>query len=189
MPDHTNEWYISGLRNDEDEALKAIIEKCRPSLIRWVTQNSGSPEDGEDAFMYAIEVVYRKAKSGELQLSCAFSTYVFQVGKFWWLKQLRRKKQRVPVTGQEDEVFNTVDAESRSWLEVAERRRFLQEKLGLLGNSCQRLLQLFLQGIKLPEIAERMNIQYGTARKQKSRCIKKLRQLIREDERFFDLFE
>lgn len=189
MPDQTNDWYLSGLLNDDDDALKAIIEKCRPPLIRWVARNSGSPEDGEDAFMYAIEVVYRKVKSGELRLSCAFSTYVFQVGKYWWLKQLRRKKALVPVTEEDSQVFSHIVSESRSWLELTERRMFLQEKLGLLGNPCQRLLQLFLQGAKLPEIAEAMDIKYNTARKRKSRCIEKLRQLVQEDNRFFDLFE
>ena len=189
MPDRTNDWYLGGLREDDPEVLRYIIDHCSPLILRWVMKNSGSRADGEDAAMYALEVLWKKSRSGNLNLTCAFPTFFFQLGKFWWLNQLRKKKRETPVTEENDPVFKDIVTQEKDLLESAERQRFLREKLRQLPENCQDLLRLFMQGLKAPEMAERLGISHDAARQRKVRCLGRLEELLRGDDRFSDLYD
>ena len=75
-------------------------------------------------------------------------------------------------------------------LESTERRRLFRDKFKQLGEDCQRVLKMFLEGISMVKIAEKMGYaSEGYAKKRKFKCKQKLTSLIKADVRFQELTE
>jgi DNA-binding NarL/FixJ family response regulator len=68
-----------------------------------------------------------------------------------------------------------------------ERRNLLMEKLAELGKTCQQLLRLSWDGHPMEEVAHKLNLTYGFARKKKSECMSKLITLIKQSPKFNSL--
>ncbi len=182
-----NQRYLLGLKNQTGEVLREIYDKYLPGIVAYIVKNSGEEQDAEDVFHDALIVIYRKVKDDSLDLSSSFYTYLFAICKNLWLKKLNRKKRQSGVTIENAEVLtNENDAEQA--IETTERFALYREKFQLLGEDCQRLLQLFFDKKSMEEIAEAMGFgSEGYARKRKCQCKDKLTKLIREDERFDEL--
>ena len=55
-----------------------------------------------------------------------------------------------------------------------QRRTLFNEMLKKISESCQNILKLSWQGLKMDKVAEELNISYAYARKKKSECMAKL---------------
>jgi len=181
----TNEAILDGIRQHSTPVLKAVFEECLPVVKRFVIKNSGTAEDAEDVFMDALEVVYQKVKKGELNLTCAFCSYLFAICKNLWLKKLHKRKleNRVILNEWEESILGE---EPTVEMEEMERMVFFRERICLLEKDCQRVLYLSLvEDLSMENIAKEMGYSSaGYARKKKSICKKKLKELIRGDSRY-----
>jgi hypothetical protein len=61
-----------------------------------------------------------------------------------------------------------------------ERRKLFLEKLNELGDGCRELLQQNWRGAQLNEVAAKLKISYGYARKRKTECMAKLILMIKQ---------
>lgn len=185
----TNE-LLEGIRNHDSEVLQHIFEKYQNRVIRFITSNKGTRQEGEDIFMDAMEVMFRKVQDQNFKLSHAFYTYFYEICRRLWLRKLRRKKFDSDVTIDDYKVQNIVD-EAQPAIEKTEQYRLFRDKIALLGEMCQQLLRLALEeGKKAAEIMVIMNISSeGNVRKRKHGCKKKLIQLIKQDQRFKELIQ
>ena len=97
MSKHSDPLY-DGLHRGEKIAIEKIYATCRPQIIRYVTTNNGTPDEGHDVFVTAVEVLYLKLREPDFVGSAALCTYLYSVARYTWLKILRKKARQKEVT-------------------------------------------------------------------------------------------
>lgn len=176
---------LHGLSEGKTDTLSYIYRNCFSMIAKYVKQGGGNQEDAEDIFQEGLVVVYRQFKAGKLNLTCAFSTYLFAVCKRIWFKKKSRKKSVVDLKD-----INIEEAIVDVLIEKTERYALYKEKFKLLGKDCQKVLELFFRGERMEAIAQKMGYaSENYAKKRKFNCKKKLIELIQQDDRFDELKE
>lgn len=187
MPRQPNEWYIRAIEEADDAGIQSIFSEFLPMNVSYVCSNNGTVDDAKDIFMDALEAIFRKVKSGAFELTCSFSTYLFEVCKRLWLKKLRRKKFDAGVTSDDPVVSILVD-QIEPQLDQTERYKLMREKFALLPEDCRKVLDLsWHTDQNLEQIAGVMGWTYAYIRKRKSMCTEKLTGLVRGDDRYREL--
>ena len=170
----------------DSKKIKEIYELAFPAIKAYVLKNSGSSEDAEDTFQDAMVVLYNRMKQPNFELTSKPETFLFAVARNLWYKKLR-KPHMVEVTSSHTTVLTDeikLDEEDKQTL----RERLYRVKFKLLSSDCQQVIQLFLAGESMVDIAERMNYaSEGYAKKKKFTCKQKLFSLISADPRYKDL--
>lgn len=189
MAKHLNDWYTDGLLQQKPEVIRSIFKEFLPSVAAFVRANSGTDEDAKDVFMYAIEVVYRKLKAGELTLTALFSTYLYEVCKRHWLNTTRRKKFDAGVTPDDPLVLNQSGGDDQYVIsEKNERQALFTEKFKQIAQDCQMVLSLsWNTEMSMEEVAEAMGWTYAYARKRKHLCKENLIKAVQTDPRYAEL--
>ncbi|MCB0643356.1 MAG: sigma-70 family RNA polymerase sigma factor [Phaeodactylibacter sp.] len=189
MAQYSNEWYLEHLKNGHAEGIQAIQSECFPSIANFIKTHGGSQQDAEDVFTDGLVAIFRKLKAGEVSLTCKFSVFLFQICKNLWYKQTRRKKFQSSTPVEEVET-PYVTEEWTPAIEQTERFSLLQECFLKLSEQCRKLLSLSWHTEKsMQEVAEALGLTYGHARKQKSQCNTKLKDLIKANPKFEELRE
>lgn len=185
---HPDNGLIASLRNKEADVIRRIYQEHFSLIEHMVLANSGSKEDALDLFQDGMMVIYRKAREGDLELTCSFKTYLFSVCRNLWLKRLR-KNRNLEVTILTDE--ESIDTENlETTFDEQERYRFFKSKLSQLGTDCQQVLTLFFEGASMVRIAEIMGFaSEGYAKKRKFKCKEKLVALIKNDPSYKEWME
>lgn len=177
---HSPDLFDVQLFQDEN-VLKNLYEENYSAIVTYVVKNSGTEHDARDVYQEAFLAVWRNVQLQKfLPASKAeFSAYLYQVGRFKWIDQLRAKKLR-PVSMAEP---NSVAAEELNLLakEDQERIEAVRKQFLHLGKNCRELLQRFyFLRQKLREIAESFAWTEATAKNNKYRCLQQLKQLLHE---------
>ncbi len=182
-----NEYWLKGIREQTPEVLKALFKEFLPGISSFIKSNGGTAADAEDIFMDALEAIWRKIQAGDFTLTCAFFSFIYEVCRRLWLKKIRRKKFDAGVTPEDLMVSRLVD-EVREEMETTERYKLYRDKMTLLGEDCQKILQFFYREEKShAEIAEIMGLTAGYAKKRAFECKQKLTEKIKDDPRFDEL--
>jgi RNA polymerase sigma factor (sigma-70 family) len=180
----TAENILQGLKDRDAKVLDYIYENFYHQIKVFISKNDGSEEDAKDIYQDALLVIYQKTVKNNLALSCSFNTYLYSVCRLLWLKQLESKKQQ-KVTSVETEDFIELDSSVFEISEKNDRYNLYREHFYKLSYSCQKVLELFLAGIPLKEIANILGFkseQY--AKKRKHQCKEKLVNSIKGDPGF-----
>ena len=187
MQDYSADNILLGLKERDTKVLDYIYERYYPQIRTFISNNQGSDEDAKDVYQDALLVIYQKAIKNNLTLSCSFNTYLFSVCRLLWLKQLELSRQQQTVT---DDPFEFIELDSRvlEISEMNERYKLYQDHFNQLSYSCQKVMELFLAGIPLKEIANILGFkseQY--AKKRKHQCKEKLISSIKGDPAYSQL--
>lgn len=171
--------YIDGIIRADHMALKSLYKEFYPGIENYVRNNSGSVEDAQDLFQDALIVLCNNVRKDGFKLSASLFTYFYSICKNIWYKRLAqrvlRKKNVVP-EGQE---FIQDPFERQQ--EIIQYRLYKQ-KFAELKKDKQKVLELFLAGKSMKEIAQAMgykSVQY--AKKKKFECKERLKELIARD--------
>src|ERR1700741_5369809 len=84
---------LSSLAMGDSKAISFIYKSTCHTVEKMVFKMNGSTDDAYDVFQDAVTILYEKAKSEELHLTCKLSTYLVSVAKHLWLKKLSKKKR------------------------------------------------------------------------------------------------
>ena len=84
---------LSSLAIGDSKAINYIYKSTYPTVEKMVFKMNGSTDDAYDVFQDAVTILYEKAKTNDLQLSCKVSTYLISIAKHLWLKKLSKKKK------------------------------------------------------------------------------------------------
>ncbi len=184
--EHPDQKYIDALLMNDAVLLDELYKKYSGKIKWMVLQNNGTEADAADIFQDALISIYQKARTKGFKLTCPMDAFLYLICKNKWLNELDKRKNR-PVTIIEGEGYNLGEdsfklAEDCLWQE--ERLNLLGEKIGELGDVCQQLLYLSWSGINMEEVAEKLNLTYGYARKKKSECLAKLVTLIKQSTKY-----
>lgn len=178
--------YINALQNNDKATIREIYKKCFPIIRSHIIKNSGTHDDAWDMFQEGLIIVLKKSNQPDFKLTASFCSYLFSICHYRWSNELRKKRSSEVTLS--DDITLIEEASIEKLLHNEAQMKLYKEKLGELGERCQKILFLYFKKVKFKIIAEKMGFKNEkVARKQKHVCQKKLIQKIMEDSRYSDL--
>ncbi len=175
---------IQGVRSRDPQVLEALYRIYFPLLRAWISRNQGSEEAARDIFQEAMVIMFEKIHQPDFQLTHSFQGYLMGIGKNLWLMQLRKKA----MTELDDSLAGPdLGASIADDLQRRDRYQVYRHHFAKLGETCQQILQWFLAGESLRQIAARLDTTENYAKKRKFLCQKSLIEAIEADPRFHEL--
>lgn len=180
--------YIIGLLKHDDKVLRAIYKNFSKSVFSFIQQYGGTSEDSKDVFQDALMIIYKKAQHPEFELSSKFYTYLFSICKLIWYARQRKKINKTVTIPKDKSLIDTYNLEEE--IQKREQHKVFQDNLEKLTNECQRLLKLFFEKESMEDITNILQYKNEhTTRTRKYRCQEKLKQLIKNDNRYNEIKE
>lgn len=173
---------IRGRESDRNRALQYLVQQTgwRQQVLRHVLANSGTEEDGEEVFFDALCTFDRNLREDKFQEKSALNTYFMGIAKNKWLKRLARHRP----TWDTEQLYPKDQMQTGSSEEMiisAEHEAVFARIMAEVGERCKRIFELFHLGHSMAEIAAETGISDADqAKKEKSRCKKRLLNLLAE---------
>ena len=189
----TNEEIVRQIRRDElsksEGALRYIYEECYFICEQMILKNNGTKEDAKDTFQDALVVFYNNVKNPSFDLSSKISTYLYAVCRNLWLKSLRESKKYVEV---DEEYMQSLEGGVvvPDKKEHSDTATMLADLLEQSGEKCLSLLKMFyFEKLKMKEISSAFGFaSEQVAKNQKVRCLKKLRAILGNTDKYKEAF-
>jgi RNA polymerase sigma factor (sigma-70 family) len=186
----TDETVLQRIKEDDSRIISKLYVKYHDEFIGFIRKNFPdiSGDVVEDIFSDSFHALYRNIKSGRLvNLKCSIKTYLFQIGKYKAIDELKRQKRSVSGEfidyrpPEELKKFDFIDDSDEQVL----KNRLLHECVSGLKPPCKVLLELFwFENMRDTEIvAETDYKDTRTVKNQRSRCMKTLREKYKAAEK------
>jgi RNA polymerase sigma factor (sigma-70 family) len=179
MHPYTTDEIITGIAARKNNVIQHIYKTCYDPVRRLILMNKGTDEDARDIFQEALFTIYQKITLQKFQLNCSFSTYMYSVCRFLWVRELTKKKEFDNITDEFPDIISAGSLNPK--IELAGLKIF-QKHFNELCENCQKVLRLYFRNVSLEEISEIMgykNVQI--ARDKKYRCKQNLLTSIYND--------
>lgn len=168
--------FIKGGGTQRQRALRQLYkdQTLRSKVVRFVQNNSGNFQDGQDMYQEGLIVFDRNIRDDKFRGETSLQGYLFSICRFLWMNQIR-KQGKINLTDD----HSTMDATELVTPEVSmvddERKDLLRKVVGQLGERCQKILELWKLSFSMEEIAQKLGFSSAAmARKNKYRCHKSL---------------
>lgn len=165
------------VHNDE-QAIAKFYNTNFNKVRSYVLKNSGTEQDAKDVYQEAFIVLWRKVTEeiGFIKSESKAAGFLYQVSKNKWLDQLRSSRVKLKTELSENGIYAEPESEEDEY-EV--RLKEMKNALHKLGSQCKELLTLFYYAQKsMDEIGQNLKMNSASARNQKYRCMKQLRELV-----------
>jgi len=174
---------IQGILEHDSRIIQNACNECFPLVERMVLNTGGDLAQAKDIFQDGWVIIYRKVKSGELQLTCQFSTYLYAVCKKLWYSEKKKKLTRMkPI---EDVIDYVEENDPILSMEEDKSKQLFYRHFTQLSSDCQKILILHFNKTPIDEIQKIMNYQNSHyTMDRKYRCKKSLMQRITNDPNF-----
>ena len=161
-----------------------IYISCYPIIRNMVLKNKGTTDDAKDIFQESLIVLYENVKNKpSFQLDSSVSTYLYSIARNKWLKQLDYAHKFSPINLNHSE--KTEDVDELTY----EKQLLLSRYICKLSEQNQKLITSFLEGIPGQKACELLGYSsYTYYRVAKNRCLNQLKNMLRNDKAFADLF-
>ncbi len=175
----------SAFINNDDRQIQLVYEENFEKVLHFVKQNNGREEDAKDVYQEAFIALWKKAssKKGSFPTPSSMGGFLYQVSKNKWLDQLGsvRLKKRESLDTQDVSVAMQ-DHELEKEQEYSSQLSLMKKAFTQLGKKCQELLtKFYFEKKTMQNIGKEMNLDTASARNQKYRCMKKLKELTMKD--------
>ena len=178
--------YLEGIKSGNSKVVKGIYEKYHPAIVHMVETKFGTKEDANDVFQEGLVLLYQKSQNPDFNLTSTFLTYFYAVCKNIWSNKLRKKSNKEVTL--DPNMLLMVKEDTIDVLEKNEKYFLYRKMFMKLGKDCQKVLDLFLQKVKMEEIMKQMG--YGSisyTKKRKFLCKERLVKMIHGDASFEEL--
>ena len=190
MRTFTDQEIVEGLRQRNPALTEAIVtflyHHCQPSVTWMVLQNSGSRPEADDLFQEVILAFLHNVWEGQFELrpSVAVKTYVCDVARLQWLRQLRSNGSR----SRRENEFGQTHNEPLPLIDDGpfegepDQTALAWRVFNRLDERCQLVLTAFyLDKKSLQQIAELFGYSSAEyAKLVKYRCLQNLKKLIHQ---------
>lgn len=151
--DPSMEWMLR-LRDGDDSALDALVQRWQGPLLNFFYRSLQSREQAEDLTQVVFVRVYRSAP--RYQPIARFSTFLFQIARRLLINEIRQK-ERKPLDSWDPEALHSLESttDDRSMREIEEAFELALAKLP--ENQRTAILLLKQQELSYQEIAEVMD--------------------------------
>ncbi|MEL6918484.1 MAG: RNA polymerase sigma factor [Bacteroidota bacterium] len=178
--DKTTNRLINAFKNNDENAMQQVYHDTFSKFQRHVLKNSGNESQAKDVFQEAFISCWRNIKEEKLAANGNVEAYLFAIAKNKWIDYLRssdfRKTLKTGDFNHLTKVPDESDEEEDAALE--QQRSILRQAIEKLGDQCKTLLlRFYFERQPMEEISKTMDITPASARNQKYRCMKKLRDL------------
>ena len=177
---------LTGIKNRDREVLHYLYDHYYAMIRNFVLKNSGTNDDARDLFQEGLIVLFENTHQEDLKLKSSFRTYFYAVCRNKWLMVLRKRKNSPQMVVDTENMKLPVDDDQAQWL-LHERYQLMRAHFKKLGDDCQRILKLFLEGNPLKEIAKLMGFSEKYAKKRKFVCQQRLIESIEKDAMYNEL--
>ena len=188
MRTFTDEEIVEGLRQREnphltDAIVTFLYEECQRTVTWMVLKNSGSRPEADDLFQEVILVFLDNVSANKFQHweGTKVKTYICDVARLMWLKELRRRKSQIKRNGLFGDEQEEQAVPEENWLETDEMIHAFRV-FDRLNERCRAVLTAFyLENKSLSQIAKMFNynsVEY--AKLVKHRCLQNLKELIHQ---------
>jgi len=183
---HTDQPFIDGIANNNSLILKKIYQRYSHTIYAFIKNNKGNIEDAKDIFQEGLVAIYNMTQKREVTLTSSFLTFLHSICRRLWWSKLRKGKHFL----QMDSILPNVQLENsveQRYIDD-ERYEFYQEKMKTLPNKQRQVLELYLEGKKMREIASIAGLKNESyAKKYKYKCKELLLQHVTKDRRYVEL--
>jgi RNA polymerase sigma factor (sigma-70 family) len=161
-----------------------VYDSQFPIIEAYIMHNQGTREQAKDVFQEAMIVVYRKIKSGQLELTCKFGTYLYAVCKNIWIQERKKYVLRAEKLKQQPLMVHDPGPAEDPLLQDQMRELF-NKHFSELSPDCQKILSMFFNNFTAEDIRMAMNYKdVHHAADRKYRCKKSLIKRIVNDPLF-----
>lgn len=178
---------IADLKSGNDLTIKQIYLEHFPPVRNLVLNNHGNMEDAEDVYQDCLVIIYRKIRNDELQIQCAFSTYLFSIARNLWLQRLKAREIHYRNEGALSEPEDPWPRDA--WV-LEEKLKLFREHFKKMSPDCRKVIRMMTEKKSIEEIALKMGYRNTTyAKTKKFNCKETLKRKILADPRYKALFE
>jgi len=177
-PRYSDEELVEGLKKQDPVMIDYLYKNAGPMVYKLIVNSGGDQNDAEDIFQEGILAMYINVRTGKYKLSsrARLTTYLVQICKYKWLDHVKSAYVSKNVLGIDQELLS--ESGDYEGDEKEERIKMLHRCIQKLGESCKRILHLFYWEKKsYEEIAIEIGQTPPSAKNQKYRCMKKLKEL------------
>ena len=184
MKPPSNSELIKGIRHHDSAILQYVYDHHYPIIEGYITHNQGTREQAMDIFQDAMIIVYKRIRSGNLELSCKFSTFLYAICKNLWIQERKKHLQRAEKLRQHKLVVHDPGPADDPLLQKHLTDLF-NKHFEALSKDCQKILSMYFNNFSIEDIRAAMNYKdlHHTA-DRKYRCKKSLINRIVNDPLF-----
>ena len=168
---------------DPDDRARAWAEwQARlggPAMLKFVRLSNNTAEPDEDILQDAMLTAFVEVERGHYQhrTGIPFTAYVKGIARNKIREARRRTRRWAALEDAADVPADPAPRALEGTVESHEARRALRQGLELLPPKRRQVLQHYLAGESLAEIAQRMEITEALVRQHKHRALQRLQQL------------
>lgn len=186
IDEHTDRYLIDGVLCHNSLILKQIYQRYRHTILPFIQNNNGSLEDAKDVFQESLVIIYKMSQKNNFRLTSSFLTLLHGVCRKIWWKKLRQQKQKVQFDNIPPNFLQVNDVEQQYLAQ--EKYHLYREKIQALPTKQHQVLELYLEGKKMREIATITGLKSEEyAKKYKYKCKQRLLQNMSKDRRYWEL--
>lgn len=171
--------FVELLKSDDERILKVLYVNNYHNFEQYVLKNSGTPDEAKDTYQEAFIAVWRNVQLARFLPNNEkdFNAYLFRVGKNKWIDELRKNKYRNTISVDDghgiDVPAEDVVDETDTYINA------VKKQYKYLGARCRELLgRFYFRKQSLREIATEFAWTDASAKNNKYRCLKQLRDLV-----------
>lgn len=175
--------FVNALKTNDKAVIKALYTDYRIAFLGFSKKYNIDENDALDIYQEAFLAIRKHAISGKLyEINSSFKTYLFGIGKHLIYKKLKEYSTKQSYDSQWHKTetdYEEIIIETTT--NLTHQQELLQHYFKKLGKSCQQMLTLsFYRGLTNDEIATLEGYESeAVVRSQKSRCLKTLKDLIK----------
>lgn len=164
---------------DIEAPVRNLYENYFEGVVAQICANGGNRDDGADIFQEAVLVLIDKVKTGKFRGESSIKTFLSAIARNLWLHELRTRGRR-----NNRETTYMVGAEKTELipdlLMDTQMDDKLMQVLEQVGQPCKKILTGFYYEEKSMKelLAEFAYENEQVLRNRKSRCMKKLKELL-----------
>jgi len=171
---------LDTLLKDSDQAFESLYTNYKDDFLAFAKTFSLNEEEITDIYQESFLSFYENLLNGKItEFTSSIKTYIFSIGKFKIYEHLRaNSKLKVIDAPINDDI--TIDELNLDNEVLTEREQLVKTNFKKLGKQCQLILELFyFKGKTLKDIKAIENYDNtDVVKSQKSRCLRKLKQLV-----------
>lgn len=153
----------------------------RKQILNAIVRRGANVEDAQDCYQNGVMLLNAQLTEGKYK-GGAIKGFFFQICFNLWRNETKRKK---PISIQQEEMnFTSTSDGPQHALEAKERAELLEKIFAMLGESCQKILNLkffMVDQFSMDDIAQQMGLKSAqNASNALSKCRKRLWELLNE---------
>ena len=164
---------------DIEAAVQRLYQAYFEAIVVQVCNQGGTRDDGADIFQESVIVLIDKVRTGQFRGESSIKTFLSAIARNLWLfecrtRERRKKREQLYMVGED------LTTEGKEMVGDKNIVFALRQVMGELGEKCHQILKgFYFEKKSYRELLKEVDMQNEQVlRNKKSKCIKKLKDLL-----------